>query len=372
MMKIKRGMGLLAVLLALALCAGARAETYVTLAELREHAAQGWHETYQAHGKEVAVDVDVLPMPEVDACPVVQVEPIGAKKDDSRFDPYRKQGWDIYAFGGSMTLQKIVSKSFYEPRSNAYRGKWWCDREICLNGERPTTTPENVDITYDEFLALLEGHLNALTGLHLSDYRIERVEVSQRNYMTKLVDGVETPGEPLTKTGGYSLNACQVVHGMPVFDHYFDNDEPQGELMFRYCVPDYQYMTICGVKEIAVCEEDVPLLPFDAFIDRLEALIDAGRLQGVDEMEFGYVPYQDGKTYKLVPTWRVLGGYTEDLSEEHVMPYVEEEGNLVHPEPYGDYFFNAQTGELMEVRLDKHNNWHPPLMPDVITWADAR
>jgi len=221
-------------------------------------------------------------------------------------------------------------------------------------------------------MEMLEGHLNALTGLHLSNYRIERVCVSQPECMTKLVDGVETRGEPLLKAGDYSVSARQDVHGMPLFNHYFDNDEPQGEMRFNYYLPDYQYMTIRGVREIAVCEEDVPLLPYEAFIASLEALIDAGKLQGVDELEFGYVPYLDGETYKLVPTWRVKGGYTEDLSVKHVMPYLDTDGRLVNPIPYGDYFFNAQTGELMKLRKSEYNDWLPPLMPDLLTWADVR
>lgn len=51
---------LLLLLFALILCTGyANAEEYVTLAQLRKQAAEGWNETYEAMGREVVADVEM-------------------------------------------------------------------------------------------------------------------------------------------------------------------------------------------------------------------------------------------------------------------------------------------------------------------------
>jgi len=305
------------------------------------------------------VDVDVSPMPEVDVCPVVQVEPIGAAEDDSRFDPYREQGWDIAAFHGSMSLDQNVIKSMY-PNGRIYRGKRWVDWETCLNGERPKTAAENVDITYDEFLEMLEGHLYALAGLHLSDYQMKKVRVDQCDRAVKLVDDVEMPGEPVMLAGCYTLQASQLVHGVPIVRNPLGNDEPSGYARFRYSLPDYQAIIVRGVREIAVCEEDVPLLSFDAIREILGTMVESDALRGEMELEFGYLPYLDEEAYKLVPTWYVRCEFQafEDMPEA---------GN-----DYREYYLNAQTGELMKLRKSEYNDWLPPLMPDLITWADVR
>ena len=52
-------------------------------------------------------------------------------------------------------------------------------------------------------------------------------------------------------------------------------------------------------------EADLPLLSFDSFKGKLEELIDAGNLRGVDAMRFGYGTCKDGDKWKLVPVWMV-------------------------------------------------------------------
>ena len=89
-------------------------------------------------------------------------------------------------------------------------------------------------------------------------------------------------------------------------------------------------------------------------------------------MRFGYGTCKDGKTWKLVPVWLVTCGYTNDPNyEKHVMPYEDSDGTIVAPTGYRDYYFNAQTGEMMNYyALNRYEDSLP--MPKILTWDDVR
>lgn len=65
----KKIVALLAVVFVL-IAASAYAETYYTLPQVIEQAKAGWHQTYQAHGRTVAVDIVPL-LPEAERFPVL-------------------------------------------------------------------------------------------------------------------------------------------------------------------------------------------------------------------------------------------------------------------------------------------------------------
>jgi len=71
-----------------------------------------------------------------------------------------------------------------------------------------------------------------------------------------------------------------------------------------------------------------------------------------------------------VPVWRVLGGYSTDLNKEHVMPYYAErdtDGSITVPEAYRDYYYNAQTGEM--VRTSAFTDSSGPIPAgEILTW----
>lgn len=354
--------------------AAAQAEEYVTLAELREQVKDGWHETYQAHGREVVADADLQWMTESNTCPIVEVEALGMEEGDSRFDKYRGEKYaDIYTRPAVISVDVLNSKSFYRNQGARYGGKIWEDEEdeIRQNGERPTGTPENVDLSYDEFLDRIDGDLEHLTGLSLANFHINEVKVSHISYKTITKSGMEMRGDPLVTCGGYFFNASQLFQGIPMLNNYLGVTTPGGQISYAYCLPDYYYFSFKAVRELGVVQDDVPLLSFEAFTGKLEELIDAGKLRGVDELAFGYLPFSDGHTWKLCPAWRINGGYTEDPNAENVMPYVGEEGCIVVPETYNSYYFNAQTGEILPMRQVMREDKYLA-MPDVLTWTDVK
>ena len=73
-------------LLLVSLCMGALGENpRYTLADLREQAAEGWHETYEAYGRTVRIDLDDF-VPQAEAAPVLlcgrHALPPKAKRDE--------------------------------------------------------------------------------------------------------------------------------------------------------------------------------------------------------------------------------------------------------------------------------------------------
>lgn len=146
-----------------------------------------------------------------------------------------------------------------------------------------------------------------------------------------------------------------------------------------YNADNFRFSLSCAM-EAAVQTPDVPLLSFAAMKRALEAQIQSGNLRGIDEMDFGYLPFytQKGgsKEWLLAPVWRVLGGYSENgESDQNVMPYHDPrdtDGSLSVPAEYGYYYYNAQTGEMLPLGVgDTPAAKNSLPLGTVISWQDA-
>ncbi|MBQ7886093.1 MAG: hypothetical protein IJ313_04275 [Clostridia bacterium] len=366
---------LLCMLIALLLIsAGASAEEYVTLSELRTQVGDGWHKTYQAHGREVVANAGSPWMPESGVCPIVEVEGIGFEEDDERFDVYRALP-DTVVYPNTCALSIDVlgwDNMFYYPLG-AYMGKILYEDHSYFNGETPQVLPENSDLDYDAFLARVEDDLYRLTGFHLSDFHIQEVETTTCEYKAKKINGELVNGDPLTKAGFWHLDAQQLFHGIPVVENFVDPTVPGGLINYNYGVPDRFHFQFKCMRETRVIEEDVPLLAYNAFIGKLEELVNAGKLRGVDEISFGYLPYVSENTHVLLPTWRIVGGYHKDPNySKAVMPYETKDGDTFYPSAYGEYYFNAQTGDMIDMPKNERNDALLPAAYDVLTWDDVK
>ena len=366
---MKRFVCLLAALLMLTTCA--LAEEYVTLAELREQSAQGWNETYTAMGREVAVNAEISQFPEADACPLVSVDPLTIAEDDERLDKWRESKYsDIYALPDRLVIDVTNDKEYRLVPVGSWYGKWLVERFSYYDGEMPDREAEDCDITFAEFMPMFEADLLELTGLTLNDLHIERIEVSSPSYKGKKVNGEYVRGDKLTAAGSYYIFTKQLVQGIPVIGSHSEMDK--GNIQYGYYMPEYRFLTFWSVTNPEVITEDIPLLSFDAFKGKLEELIDAGNLRGVDAMRFGYGVCKDGDKWKLIPVWMVTCGYSDNPnSDKNVMPYTDSDGSLVAPIGYGEKYFNAQTGELME-RYEVNRYEESLRMPKkILMWDDV-
>lgn len=366
---MKRLICMLAALLLLVSCA--LAEEYVTLAQLREQAKAGWNETYTAKGREVIANVEMGWFPEAESCPLVSVDPLTIAEDDERLDKWRELPHSsIYALNDHISIDVTDhSKNQLVPPTSWY-GKWLQDRYSYYDGEIPDRQPEDCDTTYDEFLAIAEADLLDLTGLSLDEIHIDEVRVTNPSYKGIKVNGEYVRGDKLTAAGSYTLVAHQLVHGVPVLGAL--ELLGKGRVFYSYLMPEYYYFDFWSVTNPTVIEEDLPLLSFDAFKGKLEELIDAGKLRGVDGMRFGYGTCKDGDKWKLVPVWIVTCGYTDNPnSDKNVMPYTDSDGSVVAPIGYGELYFSAQTGEMLEHYAIDYTEDSLRMPKKILTWDDV-
>lgn len=367
---MKMKIAMLFVLIMICACPMASAQEYVTLAQLREQAAQGWNETYTAMDREVVADAAMGWFPEAETCPLVSVDPLTIAEDDERLDKWRKLSHCIiYALPDRLNISVTNDSKFDLVSLGSWRGKWLEDHFTYYDGEISDRQPEDCDITYDEFLDMFEADMLEFTGLSLDDVHIDEVSVSNPGYKGKKVNGEYVRGDKLTAAGAYNIFARQLVEGVPVLGSIQAIDK--GRIQYRYSMPEYRYFTFWSVTNPTIIEEDLPLLSFEAFKGKLEELIDAGKLRGVDAMRFGYGTCKDGDKWKLVPVWMVTCGYTDNPnSDKNVMAYINEEGDISRPEGYKEYYFSAQTGEMLKhYRVDSYED--SLNMPEILTWSDV-
>lgn len=366
---MKKMIGLLAALCLLVTCA--LAEEYVTIAELREQAKAGWNETYTAKGREVIANVEMDWFPEdADTCPLVTVDPLVIEEDDPRLDKWRGPNSEIYALPDRIVIDVTNEKKYRLVNPANYNGKHLEDSYAYADGEIPDREAEGCDITYAEFMEMFEEDLLELTGLTPEDVHIDELRVNSPSFKTRKVNGEVVRGDQLTAAGCYYIFTRQLAFGVPILGSHQGMDN--GRVQYGYFMPEYRFVTFWSMTNPKAIVEDLPLLSFDAFKGKLEKLIDAGKLRGVDAMRFGYGVCKDGKTWKLVPVWMVTCGYTDDPNyEKHVMPYEDSDGSIVHPIGYREYYFNAQTGEMMEYY--EINRYEDSLrMPKILTWDDVK
>lgn len=366
---MKKFVCVIAALCLLVTCA--LAEEYVTIGELREQIKEGWNETYTAKGREVVANVEMDWFPEdAETCPLVTVDPLVIEEDDPRLDKWEAPYSSIYALPDRIVIDMTNHKKQDLIKLGGWMGKWLSDRYSYYDGEFPDREAEDCDITFEEFLAKFEANLLDLTGLTLSDVHIDEIEVSSPSYKGIKKNGEYTRGDKLTAAGSYFIRARQLVQGIPVLGAM--QGIGKGNVDYSYYQPEYQLLTFWSVTNPAVVKEDLPLLSFDAFKGKLKALMDAGKLLGVDAMRFGYGTCKDGDVWKLVPVWMVTCGYTDDPnSDKNVLPYIDSDGSEVWPIDYGERYFNAQTGELMErYELNRYEDSLP--MPKILTWDDVK
>lgn len=356
---------------------------YVTLGELSAQALSGWHETYAAFGREVVANVDIRWMPDADACPIVRVKGWGERQiAPSALESYQnRKGAEVYLFDCSLTVDWLVESNLAIADANSYCGETTYDQpyQTFCNGETPAEKPENVDLSYGELLDRISTEIKPLSGLTPDDFRVSEASICGVAYKArKNRQGELVKGEALSKWGAYGLNAEQLFHGIPVVGYSGEwTVTPKGSLSYSYSSAGYYSFTLSISEETAVHTADVPLLSFDAMKRVLEEQIKSGHLRGVDEMEFGYMAFYENSradgNWLLMPVWRILGGYASSVNQERVMPYFDAEtGEQVHPQEYYDYFYNAQTGEMLptDALLQNGRNDNAIAAGKVLTWEE--
>lgn len=339
----------------------ASAQTYCTLPELREQAANGWHETYtDKYGRTIPVDLTVSVFGQ-DEAPVLQLAPYAPNPDASLITDgatleTREGGVDI-------SIDHDNPMNYFNPGATDEKTHYLLERY----GERV-----DPNLVYGaEYGAaytpreMIDNAVDLLTRLSLpADFLFECPKEFSVKYKVKIETG------ELVSPAVYSGRYYRLFHGMPVLDHV--GEEYGGNVYSPWFSANlwlswgpYGRYTISqsALREVEVLAADIPLAPFDSIIGTLASQIEAGRLRKALSLTFGLALYNDPEPsdpsnrnglavdcYYAVPTWAVEALYFDNpKKEDDTWERFSElpEGDR-HSSYFRTLFVNAQTGEMLD------------------------
>lgn len=354
-MKKLISLSLLVCLCALAITAHA-ASPYVSIAELREEVRSGWHQTYQAHGREITIALDEILIPEVDAVPVLTVrgvDPVPQDRYGGLECSYNEMGAANFATG-----------SYFGEGDGFFKGKTMgtlTDRVY---------TADDVDLTYHadgnaasvgDMIEIVRSSVAQWYGPFIADaMTLASVTIGTKalHYNAKTNTYGDIVDHPDNR-GVYTVEMYQALYGIPVLyanGGYFSTlkGEKYGlsSRVFGYMHRTDKYaINTTLVQETDVKHADVPLLPFAEIQPVFEKLIADGRLRTIEHLQLGYVLYIDPKDSGInwaVPTWVARAEFYDDASGEAYEESWGPGGEIIRTPNKTLMFVQAQTGAFLD------------------------
>ena len=346
--------------------AGSRAE-YVSITDLQKEVAAGWHETYQAHGRTITVDIPII-IPNVGFFPVLRIEK----------QPAVQSG---LLEGANVTANSDNHLSFSRISPNRQPTKegdaWFRETFILTPGEidwdkhltmdNPITAGEAITV-FDQLFTRLYG------GSWKEHFTLDNLWVTSRLYAYNRK--TKEFGSPMNTWGGYYFDFTQTLCGIPVLVSGSSSLSPSLEKAYPCpavradalvsAADDYSI----GVQMVRILDmpyPDIPLLSFDAVKEEFEKWIDSGRLREVRSLSLGYGFCADPGTegiYWAYPVWVLDGILYRNAKEEPAPP--PEEG--YDTRPTRTLRLPAQAGPVMPQFDEPLSGWQ---MPGIIRWEDV-
>ena len=260
------------------------AQEYYTINQLREQAAGGWHNVYEAYGRKIVADIDMT-IPDVEQVPVEKLE---LARRESEID--EKEIGLNFIIRPEENVFGFYTSDFIEPISGKIEKK----NEICIGNpnEWERMYAEGNELTLSDIVDIVK---DALSAMQL-DYRnwdlnhpYELRTFSFRNPSTK---EVIAPGE-------YMVYFHQMVNGIPLLNHAGATykQRTRGNATIRLdasVINEKMYdIIIPSVKTTEKLADDVPLCSLSKVISAIEKEIEAGHIRKIYDLEFGYVFYED-------------------------------------------------------------------------------
>lgn len=363
---------------------------FYSISDLREQAASGWHQTYEAHGRSIVVDISIQ-VPEVNSFPALVAIPMPALEgmpltDENGYNLgsdkfFNKTGffrWDTPA-------REITSKAAQKNQKNPPRGMDVkpvirrfneLDWDAAYSFNNPATVRDAdqwMKVKWEEYFP---GEAISLTPHWVHGYG------EMRKYDRKTDTYSREPWPDFQ--GPLMVYFDQVVRGVPLLGHVSETftqysgpvrKETRGyvggiaiikELEDIGLEETFYSMQYSLMKERAELAADVPLCGVDQAIAAYEKLILDGKLRRVDSLRLGYVLWRnkgEEESYTLLPTWVLEGELFKDGDADYRMPMTQSATMALE---YGPILVNAQAGELV-------NPWNTRLnrsfeVPEVVRW----
>ena len=347
------------------------AQEYYTLPEIREQAASGWHKAYtDKYGRETVVDIDVEVFGE-DVAPVIRIK----NMDDDWPDPQqldkgaemeeRKQGLGRFLVDKDRPWGSIAppNRSGGKRKNvHEFSNEWIdLDEQYLADYGNDMTVGEAVEF----FEAFLKKH-----GIDIKRFVFEYPKEFNA------ICGVDTKTGKMKSAGFYNMKLYDQFYGLPVFTHAMDSYDNQGwpsftpTIVFEIRNEDEYTVCIDAMKEVEKLAEDIPLCSFDKVMENLEKQIEAGKIQKVNSLRFGYSLYNEPghpaerrdldnwnqADYFAVPSWVIECVYIDNPKQnldDLIRAYIKEWGSDTDEEHALAHYtqtitINAQTGEMLD------------------------
>ena len=324
------------------------AQEYYTIDQLREQAAEGWHNVYEAYGRKIIADIDIT-IPDVEQVPVEKLEfarrETQVTEKETGLEFYIRPEGNIFGFN---------TPDFIGPVSGKIEKK----NEICIGNpnEWERMYAEGNELTLSDIVNVIK---DALSVMQL-DYKnwdlnhpYELRTFSFRNPSTK---EVVAPGE-------YMVYFHQMVNEIPLLNHAGATykQRTRGNATIRLdasVINEKMYdIVIPSVKTTEKLADDVPLCSLSEVISAIEKEIEAGHIRKIYDLEFGYVFYEDPdyvtKTtqtdhFYAIPVWQLNCLYMSNRQKELPEYGGDEAWNERDSTEYSSLVINAQTGEMQD------------------------
>lgn len=381
---------LLIVLLCLSapLSALAKAPTS-TLADLRAETAEGWHETYTAHGRTIQIDAPIT-LPDTEAFPILTVRlapaPLtqgeaAALMDGIATYSERDDEW-VERFASGLGSLRLINRDGYFTYTRSASFDALCDEADwrtldyrvgnlhldALDWDAPLI--DNSSLTLRDVEAFLYGQIERFFGTQVQG-QLDQATIMGA-YSTR-------KGKAVTPYGGYLLHYRQIFDGIPVLRRVL---ELYNQSEARLPAPE-EHLGYGGEMTVYQADEqeyglwlklytqqdtpyaDVPLCSFATVKAELEKKIDAGLLRGVKSVQLGYIAYPDPKDntlFWLLPGWVIEGDVYPDAKTELTKRQLKEGRGDMYT---GTLAADGQRGTVFNAR---NNDRKRCVRPAIIGW----
>ena len=256
------------------------AQEYYTIDQLREQAAEGWHNVYEAYGRKIVADIDIT-IPDVEQVPVEKLE---LARRESQID--EKEVGLNFVIRPEENVFGFYTSDFVEPISGKIEKK----NEICIGNpnEWERMYAEGNELTLSDIVNVIKDALSVMQ-LDYKNWDLNHpYELRTFSFRDPSTKEVVAPGE-------YMVYFHQMVNEIPLLNHAGATykQRTRGNATIRLdasVINEKMYdIVIPSVKTTEKLADDVPLCSLSKVISAIEKEIEAGHIRKIYDLEFGYV-----------------------------------------------------------------------------------
>lgn len=291
----------------------------VSIADIREETKDGWHQTYEAHGRSITIDVDIQ-VPDIQSVPILSVGFSPALKTTEPDSSYLQ----VAVEKTGIVLVKQSAADYFQGKGDSYQ----------ITGD--DARAENNPLSAEEAQHIVESTIQQFYGqTGPLDIRLYSQMAKSRTY-----DRDENNGDvsdlnldkPTSEMGSYVFQYDEYFHGIPrtrsgphIYSHQGTEDIqfPGGPIVATIASANDYVINFNPTIEKGILIDDVPLISFAAVQRQFETFISAGLLRDVQMVRFAYYCFIDPKgtdSFVLQPVWQLMGMVTDGAGDPNPEP----------------------------------------------------